>query len=63
MNQFLRGLTPEHQVGALFLIVFGLLALTSIATFLLIGPARTPTTTPMREEPWSSRSSMISASC
>jgi phosphatidate cytidylyltransferase len=25
MNQFLRNLTPTHQVAALFLIVFGVL--------------------------------------
>ena len=35
MNQFLRGLTPTQQVGTLFLIVFGILVVTSIAAFLL----------------------------
>ena len=35
MNQFLRGLTPTQQVGTLFLIVFGILVMTSIAAFLL----------------------------
>ncbi|RZJ02457.1 MAG: phosphatidate cytidylyltransferase, partial [Haliea sp.] len=35
MNQFLRGLTPGQQVGALFLIVFGLLTLISVVAFLL----------------------------
>ncbi|RYF41511.1 MAG: phosphatidate cytidylyltransferase [Comamonadaceae bacterium] len=35
MNQFLRSLTPGQQVGALFLIVFGLLTLISVAAFLL----------------------------
>ena len=30
MNQFLRGLSPSQQVGALFLIVFGLLTVVSI---------------------------------
>jgi phosphatidate cytidylyltransferase len=35
MNQFLRSLTPAQQVGALFLIVFGILLAVSIAAFLL----------------------------
>ena len=35
MNQFLRSLTPGQQVGALFLIVFGLLAVISTVAFLL----------------------------
>ncbi|HEY2254441.1 MAG TPA: phosphatidate cytidylyltransferase [Variovorax sp.] len=35
MNQFLRNLSATHQVAALFLIVFGLLAIVSTATFLL----------------------------
>ncbi len=35
MNQFLRSLTPSQQVGALFLIVFGLLMAISVAAFLL----------------------------
>jgi phosphatidate cytidylyltransferase len=35
MNQFLRSLSPTEQVGALFFIVFGLLALVSTVTFFL----------------------------
>jgi phosphatidate cytidylyltransferase len=35
MNQYLRSLTASQQVGALFLAVFGLLVLTSVAAFLL----------------------------
>jgi len=35
MNQFLRGLTPTEQVGALFLIVFGLLTMISLVAFFL----------------------------
>ena len=35
MNQFLRSLTPTQQVGALFIIVFGILILVSVAAFLL----------------------------
>jgi len=35
MNQFLRNLTPKHQVNALFLIVFGLLTIVGIATLLV----------------------------
>jgi phosphatidate cytidylyltransferase len=35
MNQFLRSLTPTQQVATLFLIVFGVLALVSIATLLI----------------------------
>ena len=35
MNQFLRNLSPTHQVAALFLIVFGLLVIVSTVTFLL----------------------------
>ena len=35
MNQFLRSLTPGQQVGALFLIVFGLLVLASGVAFAL----------------------------
>jgi phosphatidate cytidylyltransferase len=35
MNQFLRSLTPTQQVGALFLIVFGLLAIASIVNLIL----------------------------
>lgn len=35
MNQFLRELSPTHQVAALFLIVFGMLFIASTAAFLL----------------------------
>ena len=35
MNAFLRNLSPTHQVAALFLIVFGVLTLVSIATLLI----------------------------
>jgi phosphatidate cytidylyltransferase len=35
MNQALRNLTPSEQVGALFLAVFGILVLTSLAAFVL----------------------------
>ncbi|MEJ8854630.1 phosphatidate cytidylyltransferase [Variovorax robiniae] len=35
MNQTLRSMTPEHQVGLLFLIVFGILAIVSIATLII----------------------------
>ncbi len=35
MNSFLRSLSPSQQVGLLFLIVFGLLALVSVAAFVM----------------------------
>jgi phosphatidate cytidylyltransferase len=35
MNQFLRSLTPGQQVALLFVVVFGLLVLVSVAAFLL----------------------------
>jgi phosphatidate cytidylyltransferase len=35
MNQFLRSLTPNQQVTALFLLVFGILVIASVATVLL----------------------------
>ena len=35
MNQFLRNLTAEQQVSALFIIVFGLLFITHVAVFML----------------------------
>lgn len=35
MNEFLRGLTPTQQVAALFLLVFGVLVVASVATTLL----------------------------
>ena len=43
MNQFLRSLTPTQQVGALFLIVFGILVIASVAAFLFtFRESRTP---------------------
>ena len=36
MNQFLRNLTAEQQVSALFVIVFGLLFLASATVFMLL---------------------------
>lgn len=35
MNTFLRSLSPSEQVGLLFILVFGLLALVSIAVFMM----------------------------
>ena len=35
MNQYLRNLTAEQQVSALFIIVFGLLFLTHVTVFML----------------------------
>ena len=35
MNQFLRSLTPTQQVATLFLVVFGMLVVVSLAAFLL----------------------------
>ncbi|MDB5965268.1 MAG: phosphatidate cytidylyltransferase [Polaromonas sp.] len=35
MNQFLRNLTPSQQVGLLFIVVFGILALTSITALVM----------------------------
>ena len=35
MNEYLRQLSPTHQVAALFFIVFGLLVVVSIVAFLL----------------------------
>jgi phosphatidate cytidylyltransferase len=35
MNAFLRSLTPGQQVGALFLLVFGILVIVSVAAFFL----------------------------
>jgi phosphatidate cytidylyltransferase len=40
MNRFLRSLTPTEQVAALFILVFGLLAVISTVTFLLSLRAR-----------------------
>jgi phosphatidate cytidylyltransferase len=34
MNHYLRALTPAQQVGALFIVLFGVLALVSVAVFL-----------------------------
>ena len=48
MNEFLRSLTPSQQVGALFLIVFGVLIVISVAAFLLT--FRTPRDA--RDERW-----------
>jgi phosphatidate cytidylyltransferase len=43
MNQFLRSLTPSQQVGTLFIAVFGILVLTTVAAFLLtLRERRTP---------------------
>ncbi|MDM0114573.1 phosphatidate cytidylyltransferase [Variovorax sp. J22R133] len=49
MNQYLRSLTPTQQVGALFLIVFGLLALVSLSTLLLSLRERR---NPIHDEAW-----------
>ena len=35
MNQFLRDLSPAHQVAALFILVFGVLAIVSTVTFFI----------------------------
>ena len=35
MNQYLRSLTPQQQVAALFFIVFGILTLVSVGAFLM----------------------------
>lgn len=48
MNQFLRNLTPSQQVAALFIIVFGILVMASIAAFLLVFRAEADT----RDEAW-----------
>jgi len=42
MIRFLRNLTPEQQVGALFVLVFGLLALTTVVVVLLALRERPP---------------------
>ena len=38
MNQYLRSLTSTQQVGALFIIVFGILILVSVAAVLFTLP-------------------------
>jgi phosphatidate cytidylyltransferase len=48
VNEFLRNLTPSRQVGALFIIVFGVLIVISVAAFLLT--FRTPRDA--RDERW-----------
>ena len=35
MNTFLRNLSPSHQVGLLFVLVFGILAAISVAAFVM----------------------------
>ena len=35
MNTFLRNLSPSHQVGLLFVLVFGILTLISVAAFVM----------------------------
>ncbi len=35
MNSFLRNLSPSHQVGLLFVLLFGILALVTVAVFIL----------------------------
>jgi phosphatidate cytidylyltransferase len=35
MNQFLRNLSPSHQVGLLFVVMFGILAITSVTALVL----------------------------
>ncbi|VTU22291.1 CDP-diglyceride synthase [Variovorax sp. PBS-H4] len=49
MNEYLRQLSPTHQVAALFFIVFGLLVVVSIAAFLLTFRERR---NPRRDERW-----------
>ena len=49
MNEFLRNLTPTQQVAALFLIVFGVLTLVSVATLLIGFRERR---NPVRNEAW-----------
>jgi phosphatidate cytidylyltransferase len=49
MNEFLRNLTPTQQVAALFLIVFGVLAIVSTVTLLVGFKVRN---TAVRDEAW-----------
>ena len=49
MNQYLRQLSPTHQVAALFLIVFGLLIVVSTVAFLLTFRERR---NPVHDEAW-----------
>lgn len=50
MNQFLRSLTPSQQVGTLFIAVFGILLLVSVAAFLLTLRERRTTLDEARHE-------------
>ncbi|OUM02333.1 phosphatidate cytidylyltransferase [Variovorax sp. JS1663] len=49
MNEYLRQLSPTHQVAALFFIVFGLLVLVSVGAFLLSFRERR---NPVHDERW-----------
>lgn len=49
MNQYLRNLSPTHQVAALFVIVFGLLVIVSTAAFMLSFKERR---NPVHDEIW-----------
>ncbi|RZL91057.1 MAG: phosphatidate cytidylyltransferase [Variovorax sp.] len=49
MNQYLRNLAPNHQVAALFLIVFGLLVIVSSVAFMLTFRERR---NPVHDEIW-----------
>jgi phosphatidate cytidylyltransferase len=49
MNEYLRDLSPTHQVAALFLIVFGLLVIVSSVAFLLTFRERR---NPVHDENW-----------
>lgn len=49
MNEYLRHLAPNHQVAALFLIVFGLLVIVSTVAFLLTFRERR---NPVHDETW-----------
>lgn len=50
MNQFLRSLTPSQQVGTLFIAVFGILLMVSVAAFLLTLRERRTTLDEARHE-------------
>jgi len=49
MNEYLRNLAPNHQVAALFLIVFGVLVIVSTVAFLLTFRERR---NPVHDETW-----------
>src|SRR4051812_35064511 len=49
MNQYLRNLSPTHQVAALFVIVFGLLFIVSTVAFMLSFRERR---NPVHDEIW-----------